>query len=99
MRQDSTLLLIELQKLASNTKNLRPEDEEFVKSTFKKILEGGDNYNMHELENWLANENQKTEQRVLNRIMNIAHYQKSKFDAENKFKMISNGDGCNCGGH
>ena len=54
---------------------------------------------MHELEHWFTNDDQKTEQKILDRIMNIAHYQKSKFDAENKFKIISNDDGCSCGGH
>jgi len=99
MLQDSTILLNELQKLILNAKSLKSEDEEFVKSTFKKILEGGDNYSMHELEHWFTNDDQKTEQKILDRIMNIAHYQKSKFDAENKFKIISHDDGCSCGGH
>ena len=79
--------------------DLGPEDEEFVKDVFKKILEGGDNYNMHELKNWFANRDQKIESQVLDRMMNIAHYQKSKFEANDKFRMISDGDGCSCGGH
>ena len=99
MRKDSAILINELQKLASNAKTLMPADEGFVKNTFKQILESGDNYNMHEIEHWFANDDDKTEQKVLDRIMNIAHYQKSKFDAENKFKIISNDDGCSCGGH
>ena len=98
MRQESVILLNQLEKLSSNV-DLGPEDEEFIKDTFKKILEGGDNYNMHELENWFTNRDQKIEQQVLDRMMNIAHYQKSKIEASNKFRMVSDGGDCSCGGH
>ncbi len=91
------LLLNELQSLVTNSKHLESQDEELVKSTFRKILESGDTYSVTELENLLSQAN-TAEQSVLDRVMNIAHYQKSKFDASNKFRMISDGNECGCGG-
>ncbi len=91
------LLLNELQSLVTNSKHLEAQDEELVKSTFRKILESGDTYSVTELENLLSQAN-TAEQSVLDRVMNIAHYQKSKFDASNKFRMISDGNECGCGG-
>src|SRR5574337_9063 len=97
MKNESVLLLQQLQNLAAKTKSLDPLDEDLVKSTFRKILESGDTYNVAELENWFMREVNVEGQSVIDRMMNIAHYQKSKFEASNKFRMISDGHGCGCG--
>ncbi len=98
MRNESLAMLQHLQSLVTNTKSLGTSDEELIKSTFKKILESGDTYNVIELENWFIVQANVVQQSVLDRIMNIAHYQKSKFEANNKFRMISDNDECGCGG-
>ncbi len=92
------LLLNEVQRLVENSKHLGSQDEEFVKSAFKKILGNGDVYTVAELENLFLSQANAAEQSVIDRVMNIAHYQKSKFDASNKFRMISDGNECACGG-
>ena len=97
MRSDSLALLQQIRDLAENSKPLGQSDEDLVKSAFRKILESGDTYSVAELENWFTSQN-TWEQPTIDRIMNIAHYQKSKFDASNKFRMISDGNECGCGG-
>lgn len=98
MRSDSLALLQQIRDLAENPKSLGQSDEDLVKTTFKKILESGDTCSVAELENWFTNQTNAWEQPVIDRIMNVAHYQKSKFDASNKFRMISDGNECGCGG-
>jgi len=98
MRNESLLLLHPVQNLVAGAKQLDSQGEDLVKSIFKKILESGDTYSVAELESWFVNQTGIVEQSVLDRIMNIAHYQKSKFEASNKFRMVSDGDECGCGG-
>lgn len=65
-----------------------------VKDVFKKILSGGDVYKIEEIDNWLhANLSNIA---AIERILNVAHYQKAKHDASNPLKMMD--DGCGCGG-
>lgn len=99
MRSESFLLLEQLQGLVSNAKSLGYNDDDLVKLTFKKILESGDTYSIVELENWFSGKVSGTDQSVIDRVLNIAHYQKSKFEANNKFRMVSDGNDCSCGGH
>ncbi|NHI02495.1 hypothetical protein DYY67_0534 [Candidatus Nitrosotalea sp. TS] len=51
-----------------------------------------------ELENWFAGKMNGVDQSVIDRVLNIAHYQKSKFEANNKFRIVSDGNDCSCGG-
>ena len=74
---------------------LGSEEDEMIKDAFKKILSSGDIYKIDEIENWL-DANTQTNPPVAERILNVAHYQKAKFDAKNPLKMAD--DGCGCGG-
>ena len=73
---------------------LGSNQNELIKITFKKILSSGDVYKIEEIEDWL-NASQ-TNPMVAERILNVAHYQKAKFDAKNPLKMAH--DSCGCGG-
>ena len=97
MKTESLALLQPLQEMVTNSKTLEVQDEDLIKSTFKKILESGDTYNVMELEEWFASKASEGSQQIIDRMMNIAHYQKSKFDASNKFRMVSDGNDCSCG--
>lgn len=99
MRSESFLLLEQLQGLVSNAKSLGYHDDDLVKLTFKKILESGDTYSIQELENWFVSKVNGVDQSVIDRVLNIAHYQKSKFEANNKFRIVSDGNDCGCGSH
>ncbi len=98
VRKESLALLQQLLNLAATTTSLGLQEEDLVKSTFKKILENGDTYNVRELEEWFTSKTNGASHQVIDRMMNIAHYQKSKFDSSNKFRMVSNGNECSCGG-
>ena len=74
---------------------LGSEQDAMIKDAFKKILSCGDTYKIDEIENWL-NTISKTNPLVAERILNVAHYQKAKFDAKNPLKMAH--DSCGCGG-
>lgn len=97
MRSESFLLLSQLQGLVSNAKSLGYHDDDLVKLTFKKILESGDTYNVAELENWFVSKVKGVDQSVIDRVINMAHYQKSKFEANDKFRIVSDGNDCGCG--
>ncbi|HJU13090.1 MAG TPA: hypothetical protein VJ792_01360 [Candidatus Nitrosotalea sp.] len=99
MKPESLALLQDLRSLASKTIPLAPSDEDLIKSTFKKILESGDTYNVADLENWFLTNAVLAEGSVFDRMLNIAHYQKSKFEASNKFRIVSEGNECSCGGN
>ena len=73
---------------------LGSNQDELIKITFKKILSSGDIYKIEEIENWLNNS--QTNPIVAERILNVAHYQKAKFDAKNPLKMAH--DSCGCAG-
>lgn len=99
MKIESLALLREI-RLIANANSIGPSDEEQIKSIFRRILEDGDSYNVAEIEKWINAEAGGANSVVADRIMNIAHYQKSKFEANNKFRMVSDGDECGCGcGH
>ncbi len=91
MKSESVALLNQIKSLALND-SLDSASEDQVKTAFRKILESGDTFNITELENWFLQGS--TNQSVIDRIINIAHYQKTKFDASNKFKIVSDGCGC-----
>lgn len=99
MRIESLALLQPLHDLIAKSTPLGPSEEDLVKSAFKKILESGDTYNMADLEEWLASKANGSSQQIVDRLMNIAHYQKSKYDASNKFRMLSGENDCSCGGN
>lgn len=96
MNPESVSLLKKILDITNSGKPLSGPDEDQVKSVLRQILESGDTYTMDELALLLNPEGMSQDESVVDRIMNMAHYQKSKFDAGNKFKVIS--DDCGCGG-
>ncbi|MDE1769085.1 MAG: hypothetical protein KGI28_00845 [Thaumarchaeota archaeon] len=94
LSERTLVLLNELKSIDCNGPLAREQDE-MIKEAFKKILSSGDAYKINEIENWL-DANSKTNPLVAERILNVAHYQKAKFDAKNPLKMAH--DNCGCGG-
>jgi hypothetical protein len=92
--EKSLALLNQLKSIDCNGK-LDDIQDDLIKDTFKKILSSGDVYKITEIENWL-DIHMETNPVVAERILNVAHYQKTKYDAKNPLKMIS--DNCGCGG-
>lgn len=92
---ERSLVLLNHLKSINCDKILGSEQDDLIQNTFKKILSSGDIYKIDEIENWLDG-GQQTHPIVAERILNVAHYQKAKFDAKNPLKMAH--DSCGCGG-
>src|SRR5579864_1343782 len=90
--------LVLLNKIASidYAGTLDSQQDELIKDTFKKILSSGNIYKIDEIEKWLETANPNPA--VAERILNVAHYQKAKHDAQNPLKMAHDDDSCGCGG-
>ncbi|CUR51593.1 conserved protein of unknown function [Nitrosotalea devaniterrae] len=69
--------------------------DELIRDTFQKILSTGNVYKIDDIEKWL--ESTVANPVVSERILNVAHYQKAKYDAKNPLKMAHD-DSCGCGG-
>jgi len=92
---ERSLALLNQLKSIDCDKILESRQNDLIQDTFKKILSSGDIYKIDEIENWL-DDGQQTITIVAERILNVAHYQKAKFDAKNPLKMAH--DSCGCGG-
>jgi hypothetical protein len=92
---EKSLVLLNQLKSIDCSEALGSEHEDLITDTFKKILSSGDTYKIGEIENWLDN-NPQINHVVTERILNVAHYQKVKYDAKNPLKMAP--DSCGCGG-
>ena len=75
---------------------LDSKQDDLIRDTFKKILSSGNVYKISDIEQWLDS-NHVTNPVVSERILNVAHYQKAKHDANNPLKMAHD-DSCGCGG-
>lgn len=82
-------------KTIDYSKAFERQQDDLLKNIFKEILSNGDAYKINEIENWLAS-NMPENNVASERILNVAHYQKAKHDAQNPLKMIH--DSCGCGG-
>ena len=88
---ERTLALLE--NLRSLGDKVDEEGNSLIVNTFQQILSNGETYKINEIENWLETNPQIL---VSARILNVAHYQKAKFDAKNPLKMIQ--ENCSCKG-
>ena len=87
--------LNEIMTSVSSKKHLKPEDEIMIKRIFQNMLESGITFSIDEVESWFALEGSWHDKSTVERILNIAHYQQAKHDANNKLKFMS--DDCSCG--
>ncbi len=93
---ENSLALLNRLVSISDSKILGSEQDDLIRDTFKKILSNGNIYKIDDIEKWL-NVNNMTNPVVAERILNVAHYQKAKHDANNPLKMAHD-DSCGCGG-
>jgi len=95
LANDIIIKLNEITTSVSNKKRLFQDDEGIIKNVFKSIVEGGGSYDVHEIESWFALEGSWKDKSVVDRIINMAHYQQTKYEGKNKLKFVS--DDCSCG--
>jgi hypothetical protein len=92
---EKSLVLLDDLKSIENDAIISSEQDDLIRNTFKQILLNGDIYKIDDIENWLVDK-QRVNPLVADRILNVAHYQKAKYDANNPLKMAQ--DSCGCGG-
>lgn len=95
LANDTIIRLNEITTSVSNKKHLSQDDEDMIKNIFKSIVESGGRYDVYEIESWFALEGSWKDKSVVDRIVNIAHYQQTKYEEKNKLKFVS--DDCNSG--
>lgn len=93
---ENSLALLNRLTSIDGSETLGNEQDDLIRDTFKKILSSGNVYKIDDIEKWLNSDN-VTNPVVAERILNVAHYQKAKHDANNPLKM-THGDSCGCGG-
>ena len=93
---ENSLALLNRLTSINNSGILGGEQDDLIRDIFKKILSNGNIYKIDDIEKWL-NVNNMTNPVVAERILNVAHYQKAKHDANNPLKMAHD-DSCGCGG-
>lgn len=94
LTNDIIMKLNEITISVSSKKNFTQDDESVIKNIFKSIVEGGGRYDVNEIESWFALEGSWKDKSVVDRIVNMAHYQQTKYEEKNKLKFVS--DDCNC---
>ena len=94
LTNDIIIRLNEITTSVSSKKNLSQDDENMIKNIFKSIVEDGGRYDVYEIESWFSLEGSWKDKSVVVRIMNMAHYQQTKYEEKNKLKFVS--DDCNC---
>lgn len=78
-------------------KNRLTEDEiEEIKTIFKNIIDGGERYDVDDIESWFENEGSWNDKSIRIRITNLAHYVQNKEQQSMKLNIISDDD-CGCG--
>lgn len=88
--------LNQITNMVEDKNSLKPEDEEFIKDIFKKILQSGETYNVDEIEAWFENEGSWKSKKSIVRITNMSHYIQDKFEQSNKFRFVSDEHSCGC---
>ena len=93
--------LNEITSLVENKSKLTLENESMIKTIFKELNENGERYDVVEIESWFENEGSWNSKEVRSRIVNISHYAQTKFEQNNKFRIVDDscedGDSCSCG--
>ena len=85
---NSTIMkLNEITTMIENKSSLTKENESFIKEIFKELNQKGERYDVDEIESWFEKEGSWTSKDIRKRIVNISHYEQSKSEQANKFKM------------
>lgn len=80
--------------MITDKNSLKPNEEDFIKEIFKKILENGETYNVEEIESWFKNEGSWKNKKTIIRISNMSHYILEKHNQSSKFRIVSNDHTC-----
>lgn len=88
--------LNEITMIIEDKNSLKESEIDEVKKIFKEIIEGGERYDLDDVESWFDNEGTWKNKETRTRIVNLAHYVQNKFQQTLKLNIISD-DNCGCG--
>ncbi len=87
--------LNEITTLVEDKSKLSESDINEIKSIFKTIVEGGERYNIDEIEFWFENEGSWKSKESRIRIANLSNYIQDKYQQTAHLRVISDDD-CGC---
>ncbi len=87
--------LNEITTLVEDKSKLSESDIDEIKSIFKTIVEGGERYNIDEIEFWFENEGSWKSKESRIRIGNLSNYIQDKYQQTAHLRIISDDD-CGC---
>jgi len=87
--------LNEITTLVEDKSKLSESDIDEIKSIFKTIVEGGERYNIEEIEFWFENEGSWKSKESRIRIANLSNYIQDKYQQTAHLRVISDDD-CGC---
>ena len=90
------LKLNEITTFVEDKNNLKESEIEEIKTIFREIIEGGQRYDLDDIESWFENEGSWTDKNSRIRLVNLAHYVQNKFQKSLKLNIVSDDD-CSCG--
>ncbi len=87
--------LNEITTLVEDKSKLSESDIDEIKSIFKTIVEGGERFNVDEIEFWFENEGSWKSKESRIRITNLSNYIQDKYQQTAHLRIISDDD-CGC---
>jgi hypothetical protein len=87
--------LNEITTIVEDKSKLSESEVVEIKSIFKTIVDGGERYNVDEIEFWFENEGSWTTRKSRIRITNLSSYIQDKYQQTAHLRVISDDD-CGC---
>ena len=87
--------LNEITTLVEDKSKLSESEIDEIKSIFKTIVEGGERYDVDEIELWFENEGSWKSKESRIRIVNLSNYIQDKYQQTAHLRVISDDD-CGC---
>ncbi len=87
--------LNEITTLVEDKSKLSESEIDEIKSIFKTIVEGGERYDVDEIEFWFENEGSWKSKESQIRIVNLSNYIQDKYQQTAHLRVISDDD-CGC---
>ena len=88
--------LNEITTMIEDKSKLKEEEVEEIKTIFRELVEGGERYDVDEIEYWFKNEGSWKTREPIIRIANLSSYIQDKYQQTAHLRIISDDD-CICG--
>ena len=96
LTNNTIIKLNEITTMVEDKSKLSESEIDEIKSIFKTIVDGGDRYDVDEIEFWFENEGSWKNKESRIRILNLSNYIQDKYQQTAHLRIISDDD-CGCG--